>query len=81
MENDLEDFDFDEIVEFVSNKLERLRKYNRMGEYENIVNLLGLNLESYLIKIETLDDEIKYEHLSKIFHKYSTTYIEEKLPL
>lgn len=71
---DLNDFDLDEILDFVIDTLSDGCYQQKMARLKQ-----ELGIEKG-IKIESLDDELKIEHIKKIFNKYTTDFIEQQLP-
>jgi len=47
--------------------------------FSELEESLSLTPTEY-IEVKTLDDKIKYEHLVKVFSKYTPSEIENKLP-
>ena len=80
---DLGDFRTDDLLHEclrrIKNKDTRKELSNNIvKEFLDEIRVLS-GLESP-IKIESLDDQMKYEHLSKVFSKYNSLDIERLLP-
>lgn len=72
---DLDEFDFEDVLEYVIDELKGpFRK-------EKVKSLISELTDDPRIVVESLDDEMKYEHIAKVFHKYSTDHFEKQLPL
>jgi len=76
-------------TDLVSEIADRFRKNNiskslieELRDANNSLNELFRNVAStkYQIKIENLNDLMKYEHLAKVFNKYSLDKLETLLP-
>lgn len=80
---DLKEFDDVEITEEF---IERLDDGLDIDDFSarKIIGLLSMQIkmkpENEIIP-ENLDEEIRFDHLCKVFNKYSTAEIEAKLPL
>ncbi len=63
----------DEIVSFISecNDSEKSEIRAALND-KNVMPLVG-------VRIKTLDDQFKLEAIEKLFHKYSTSYLESLL--
>lgn len=75
---DLDDFDLEDVIEYVFKELQRTKQKEELKKFRE---LIGVEEHDGLIDIQSLDDKIKYEHLSKVFHKYTTDFIEKQLPI
>lgn len=73
---ELDEFDFNDIIDYVT---EEIKMRGREGELKKLRNALSI-AEDGIINIQSLDDRMKYEHIAKVFHKYSTDYFEKQLP-
>lgn len=85
---DIDEFETDELVEEICRRLKRdigrraltlKQKEELKNSYEELAIALRITPKES-IEVITLDDQMKYEHLFKIFHKYTTTQIETLLP-
>jgi len=85
---DLDEIDTDDLVEEICCRLKRFgsRKSLSDKEKKDIKESLS-DLEDSLnispvesIEIKTLDDKMKVEHFSSVFHKYTSSQIENLLP-
>ena len=74
---DLDDFDIEDVVEYALESVGKLRKRNDHKRLNELKEYLEIDPT---IKIESLDDRLKMEHIEKVFHKYSTDYFEKQLP-
>ncbi len=86
---DLDEFDLDELVGAVLDKIDSEQsRFSRMTDnqkayYNKTINELkeALNISNGAGLIaKTLDDQMKLEHLSKVFSKYTSAQIEQMLP-
>lgn len=75
----LDDFDIDDVIEHALTSTRALSKSKNKKKLEQLREYLDINEPQF--EIESLDDKLKLEHLLKVFKKYSTTYIEQQLPL
>lgn len=80
---ELDDFDTDELIDVLSNRLSRIKTNPILKEIEMLkkkaMQILNIDIDE-VIKIETLEDRQKYNYIQSIFHKYSLVEIENKLP-
>ena len=86
---DLDDLDLDDLIGATIDKIESEgRRRDRMSDngkasYDRLINELkdtvGISNTAGLIA-KTLDDQMKLEHLSKVFSKYTCAQIEQLLP-
>lgn len=82
---DLDDIDFDDLVNELCERLNRSKRINPKQKKELIEActeiLASLDQDTdTLIEVKSLDDKIKYEHLKKVFNKYSTSQFETLTP-
>ena len=82
---DLDDIDFDDLVNELCERLNRSKRMNPKQKKELIEActeiLASLDKDTdTLIKVKSLDDKIKYEHLKKVFSKYSPSQLETLIP-
>ena len=85
---DLDEVDTWELVEEICSRLRRgsgrksLTDKEKKELKENMDNLQEalLMVPVSVIEVKTLDDKMKYEHLSKVFTKYSYVQLESMLP-
>lgn len=85
---DLDDIDTDDLVEECCRRLRKAGRRNSLTDKEKKdlkesftelwEALLMIPVDN--IEVKTLDDKIKYEHLSKVFNKYNSSDIERLLP-
>lgn len=85
---DLDEFDTEDIVgELVSRlKYQKGRKSltdkqkqeisNELNELNEFLNLLPVKG----VEIKSLEDKLKFEHFANVFHRYSISDIENRLP-
>lgn len=84
---DLDEFDTHEIVSECIARLNPKHWKKLSGKQQKEMNDLVIELCDELgitntsaLPVKTLDDQIKIEHLSKVFNKYTSTQIEQMLP-
>lgn len=71
--------------ELISEVISRAKNYYFSGhEVDKLLNLFNAvreeDIKPFVIEPNTIIDEMKLEHIVKIFHKYDLAYIENKLP-
>jgi hypothetical protein len=71
---ELNDFDNSDIIKHLQ------RMSLDFEERTQIARIVSLTPEAIEFKIETLDDRMKYEHLLKVFSRYSLQDVERRLP-
>ena len=74
---ELSDFEIEDIIQHAFNYVGQLTRKDTLKKLVYLKKMFGL----HDIKIESLDDKLKMEHIEKIFTKYTTSYIEQQLPL
>lgn len=88
---DLSEFDLDEIVSELIERLESKYKSRKdkvseknstelKGVVKELFELLFQTPSTDTIKIISLDDQLKYNHLAKVFEKYTCAEVEILLP-
>lgn len=86
---DLDEIDTDDLVEEVCRRLKRdfqRRSALTSKEKEDIkeaitpLNEILLITPTKIIEIKTLEDKMKYDHLSSVWSRYSSAQIESALP-
>lgn len=76
---DLEDLDEDDIINELCRRIKS--KYNSISK-ENTDKLKNaLNIKRSILVCSTLEDSLKQEHIDLIFDKYTSSQIEEALPI
>lgn len=85
---DMDDIETEDLVDEICNRITTYKTRKKLTEddkkkirglLEPLVKELGLSpLED--LKIRTLDDKMKMEHIISIFNKYSINEIQNKLP-
>ena len=85
---DLDEIDTDDLVDELTKRIESERTTKKPSEkdikrlkesFSEIIKAIGVSPMKKL-EIKTLDDKIKYEHILKVFSKYSSSDFETKLP-
>ena len=81
----LNDIDFDDLVSELCERLYRSKRIKPKQKKELIEActeiLTALDQDTdVLIEVKSLDDKIKYEHLKKVFSKYSPSQLETLIP-
>lgn len=84
----LYEIDTDDLVSELCNRIQRQRTTKGVSEEnrkELRTSIIALGNAMAMppdtsIQIRSLDDKMKYEHLTKVFEKYSTSQIEQLLP-
>ncbi len=85
---DLDDFDTDEIIKELDSRLKKSYGNKKMSNREkqelreSLQPLSDLLFDNPFedIQVKTLDDQMKIEHLSSIFHKYTSAQLEKLIP-
>jgi len=77
------DLDNDQLVDEFIRRLENEEVYISVLDGRKLINLIRYEIGEPEMEIipENLDEEIRLEHIAKIFNKYSTAEIEARLPL
>jgi hypothetical protein len=79
---DLDCFDTDDIVDELISRLKYQKgrksltdkqKQEMSNEFLNLLPVKG-------IEIKSLEDKLKFEHFANVFHRYSISDIENRLP-
>ena len=87
IEIDIDDLETSDLVKELCYRLHKTSGRKSVSEKERkelretlseINDIIGVSSDR--IEIESLDDKLKYEHLTKIFNKYSLLEIQTKLP-
>lgn len=86
---DLDDIDTDDLVDEMCRRIKQSYGKKSLSDKEkNQIRSAFAELWTAIsfntfdkIEIKTLDDKMKYEHLSKVFGKYNSSQIEEMIPL
>ncbi len=91
VEIDLDDIDTDDLVKSVISRFKEnvSRKKNISDSQKKelkqaateLLQELGVDADAPKLKVQTLDEQYRSEHLIKAFHKYTTAQIEAALPL
>jgi len=85
---DLDEIDTDDLVEEICRRLRKNSRRKPLSEkekkelkesYAELGEALSMAIVES-IEVKTLDDKMKYEHLVKVFNKYTLSYIERVLP-
>lgn len=80
---DLENFDDEEVIEYAINRLLRLKSINQRKQLEQMKDILS-DLFEYendeKIFPVTLEDQMKLEHIRKVFQTYSLWEILNLIP-
>lgn len=76
---DLNDIDDDEVISQAIYILKTRANTEKTKELLKIMKLSLARTESF--KINTLDDQLKYEHLLQVYSKYTLPEIQSALPL
>jgi len=74
---DLDEIDNDDLVKECCRRISRIILSD--SQKKDLRDALSIMPEDG-IKIKTLEDKIKFEHLCKIFNKYTSSQIENLLP-
>jgi hypothetical protein len=85
---DLDEIDTNDLVEEICRRLRRAggrkslsdKEKNELKESLSDLNDALSNAPLENIEIKTLDDKMKVEHFSSVFHKYTSSQIENLLP-
>ena len=79
---DLDEFDLDDLIHEVLNRLRKATPKQKKELKDEAIEILEAVDEKSdtLIEVKSLDDKIKYEHLKKVFNKYSTPQLEALIP-
>ena len=76
---ELDDFDNDDLIDEICDRLKRGLISDKLRQkLRTSFNVITNNIE--IIKVESIEDMAKYEHLSKVFNKYTSAEIERLLP-
>lgn len=79
VEFDMDDFDTSEIIDEL--QIRKNKSDITTKELQSIADIVGFKTgQDDSIKIQSLSDKIKFEHICKIFNKYSSQQIESALP-
>lgn len=83
VEVDLDDFDNDEIITEIVYRI-NLRTGRRVLSEDQVrqlkLSLVGVPLADMGVKLKTLEDEIKNEHIMKVWNSYTSEEMETLLP-
>lgn len=86
VEVDLSDFDDDDIMDEAANILSGLIKNKSNRSAEKLKKLVQPFIDEFEeqehngLKVNTLDDRLKMDHLLTVWHKYNSTQLETLLP-
>jgi hypothetical protein len=81
---DMGEFETYELLDELKKRIKRGVKnlsHERRKEIKDSVDELNNQLSGIVgFEVKTLEDRMKYEHISKVFHKYHSSFIEKVLP-
>lgn len=81
VEIDLECLETSDLIDELMWRLEsatRILPKQRSLLIEDLFGAIGLD---FPVGLDSLDDQIKFEHIAKVFSQYTTTEIETLLPI